>query len=281
MMTAALALVLLMQSGPNPATGAMPGIPDELRNRPPRAKSAVPAAATVTPEQRRLASCLAAAGSNPIDALSEAQRWRERADSNLELANTSHCLGLALSALGRFDEARTAFEMASDEAPLEEPAYRARLAGMAGNAALADNRADLALPLLAGAVEHAKPANDASLSAGLMIDEARALVALDRADEAAALLASARAAEPSNTLAWLLSATLSRRQNKLAEAQGEIEYAATLSPHDPAVGLEAGVIAALGGRDEAARASFEAVLAMDPDESIAAQARAYLEQLKP
>ena len=89
----------------------------------------------------------------------------------------------------------------------------------------------------------------------------------------------ARTDAPQNADAWLLSATLSRRLDDLAAAQGQIETAAALAPEDPAVGLEAGVIAALAGNDEAARKSWNSVLGLAPDAPEAAIARTYLGQL--
>ena len=65
----------------------------------------------------------------------------------------------------------------------------------------------------------------------------------------------------------------------LGEAREQIAQAALLSPQDPAVGLEAGVIAALSGRDEEARRSFESVLLVAPQSTEATRARTYLEQL--
>ena len=56
---------------------------------------------------------------------------------------------------------------------------------------------------------------------------------------------------------------------------------ATLAPLDPEVGLEAGVIAALGGRDEAARKSFTSVIHAAPGSDLARRAQQYLDQLGP
>ena len=92
-------------------------------------------------------------------------------------------------------------------------------------------------------------------------------------------LAEARISTPDNPLAWLLSATLSRRQGKLAEAQAQIEQAARLAPRDPEVGLEAGVIAILDGREDAARKSWQSVAEMAPGTAIGTQAQAYLAQM--
>ena len=59
----------------------------------------------------------------------------------------------------------------------------------------------------------------------------------------------------------------------------EVTDTIELDPRDPAIGLEAGVIAALGGRNEAARKSFESVIAADADGPYAAPAKAYLAQV--
>ena len=78
-----------------------------------------------------------------------------------------------------------------------------------------------------------------------------------------------------------MKATLLRRLARLAEAQAAIEQAAVRSPGDPLVGLEAGVIAMLGGREAAARASWQSVLVLAADGPAAETARAYLAQLGP
>lgn len=263
--------ILLMQVGPNPATGGMPGVPDELRDRPP------PPARLQ--EQGRLASCLREATSTPEKALDTAQGWREKAEADLDRAQSAHCLGLALVQLGRLEEAESIFDLASGEAPLDHPAYAARLSAMAGNAAMARDDAEAALPLLDRAGDQALLAGDKPLVADLRVDLARVLVKLGRQEDAANALAEAREADGDDPQAWLLSATLSRRLERLGEAQKQIERAATLAPRDPQVGLEAGVIAALSGREADARASFASVVEVAPDSPEAERARAYLTQL--
>ena len=108
---------------------------------------------------------------------------------------------------------------------------------------------------------------------------ARALVALDRTGEAEAALNTARRDAAQDPDAWLLSATLARRLGKLSDAQFLIETAARLNPVDPEVGLEAGVIAVLSGRDEAARKSWQSVIAAAPGSAPAALAKSYIDQL--
>ena len=127
----------------------------------------------------------------------------------------------------------------------------------------------------------ARPAQPGTpqLAGEIAIDRARALVALKREDDAAAALVEARTLAADNGLAWLLSATLSRRQGKLAAAQAQIATAAGLSPRDPEIGLEAGVIAMLAGNEAAARKSWQSAIDAAPSSEAAATARGYLAQL--
>ena len=273
-----LLLMLLAQVGPNPAFGAMAGTPEELRNRPPRTEQVAPDQPAM-PQRTKLSQCLMVAGEDAEVGLDFAQHWRETVDDDLDMAQSAHCLGLALVKLGRFTEAQEVFALARDEAPADNPAYRARLGAMAGNAAFAGGDAATALAQFDAATPLAQAAGDAKLASGMQIDRARMLVALNRRDEAVAALADARSADPANVQAWLLSATLSRRLERLGEAQQQIQYAATLNPRDPAIGLEAGVIAAMAGRDADARRSFASVIDVAPDSTEAASARKYLDQL--
>ena len=148
-----------------------------------------------------------------------------------------------------------------------------------GNAAMAQGKPAIAEIAFARAIRFASSSGDMPLLASVAVDRARALVALGRNEEAVAALSEARNSDPTHARAWLLSATLSRRLERLGEAREQIAQAATLSPQDPAVGLEAGVIAALSGREEEARRSFQSVLDVAPQSEEAARARSYLEQL--
>ncbi len=271
-----LLLALLMQVGPNPLGGGMPG--DELvRDRPARRGAATqetPAASAW------LQSCLDQLEEDPARAHAMAQiRRSETSGTDRVLAN--HCLGTAAAQLGMWDDARAAFAAARGETPENETRARARFAALAGNAALASGDADGAEGLLRLAEADARAAQAAPLEAIAATDRARALVALRRADEALAALETATARAPDRAEGWLLKATLLRRLDRLGEAQAAIERAAAVSERDPEIGLEAGVIAALGGRDAAARASWQSVIDLAPDSPIAATARDYLAQLGP
>jgi len=224
--------------------------------------------------------CTDEMSASPAVGAMAAQKALDRAQGE-ERVRAGLCLGVALGSMGRWDEARNAFIQARDAAAPADSASRARLGAMGGNAALAAGAAATALPILEAAQADAKVAQDTDLGSSIAIDRARALVALGQKAQAAAALAEARSATPDNAQAWLLSATLARRENKLAEAQGEIEKAAQLAPEDPEIGLEAGVIAVLGGRDDAARKSWQSVVSLAPSSDAAVTAKGYLAQLDP
>jgi tetratricopeptide (TPR) repeat protein len=272
-MSLLLPLTLMsMQVGVDPRGGQVPGVPEELRDRPPR--GAAPSARSVT--RPAIEVCLATARSEPAKARALAEEWVART-TGAQRATGRHCLGVAAGNGGDWATAGAAFLAAREEA--SEPRFRARMGALAGAALLAQDKPAEALAVLDSA--RAEAAAEAQLGGEIAQERAVALVALKREPEAGMALAEARRLGPDDANAWLLSATLARRQGDLATAQQQIERAAALDPRDPAVGLEAGVVAALSGNDAAARKSFESVIAAAPDSEQAATARAYLAQLKP
>lgn len=274
-----LVLALLAQVGALNSPGAAPPLPHELQSeplRPPRKKTQTQMQTAPARVPSRQQTCLDIAEQTPTDGEASAQAWLASVQGP-EKAVPGECLGVALSRQDRWTEAETAFVAARDAAG--DKTLRARLGAMAGNAALARGDASRALAALDSA--HADATGDAAMTGGIDVDRARALVSLKRNDEAATALAEAREVAPDNAQAWLLSATLSRRMNKLPEAQAQIEKAAALMPADPEIGLEAGVIAVLAGRTEAARRSWQSVLATAPDSEAAAAAKGYIAQLGP
>ena len=96
-------------------------------------------AAAPTLDQDRLTVCQAEARRDPTGAIATASAWLA------ELSGGDHsypqqCLGVAYVSLLRWQAAEQAFMAAHDTHNAADPAGRARLAAMAGNAALADNR---------------------------------------------------------------------------------------------------------------------------------------------
>lgn len=275
-------LALALQVGPNPMGGEMPS-DDIVRDRPPRPDAMqqpdeAEAEAPLNATSAWLAGCLAQLDEDPARAHAMAQiRRSETTGTDRVLAN--HCLGTAASALGLWDDAREAFTAARAETPEAEPRTRARFAALAGAAALGAGDAAGAEGLLTLAEADARDGKAALLEAIAATDRARALVALGRAEEALPALENATTLAPARPEGWLLKATLLRRLERLAEAQAAIETAATLAAADPEIALEAGVIAVLAGRDDAARKSWQSVLDLAPESPAADTARGYLAQL--
>lgn len=236
------------------------------------------APADAAPPRSPLAACLAQAQDDPAAAVETAEQWLEDAQQ-AERSLPGQCLGTAYARLGEWEAAEQAFLSALAGARAANAPRRARLAAMAGNAALAGGRYQAALDSLDTAAVIADATADPELLGTIAIDRARALVPLGREPDAAEALAKARQEIPKNAEAWLLSAALARRTGDLVAAQQYIETAAQLRPIDLEIGLEAGLIAALAGRDEAARKSWQSVIDADPSSTPARLARSYIEQL--
>lgn len=276
MMLTAIVLPLLLQVGPDPNSGAMPDYAAEVQNRPPLESSMIDAPQPTS----WLAQCLQQLDEEPSRAHVQAQIRRDTtAGEDRVLAN--HCLGLASTRLDRWEEARAAFTAALQETPDDDPRLRARFGAMAGNAALVTGDMSGAIGLLDAARAYAIAANAGGMQGLIALDRARALVDMGQLKAAEASLAEARGLQPEDAETRLLSATLLRRLDRLSEAQQQIEEAARIRPLDPAIGLEAGVIAMLDGREAGARASWLSVVGIAPESPEAETAQSYLDQLGP
>ena len=269
-------IALALQVGPNPVAPP-PGAEEEMLNRPPRETALEP---ELDEGSQWLVECLDLLGEDASRAHTMAQLQRN-ATTGTDRVLANHCLGPAATELSLWEDAATAFRAARDETPDDEPSARARFGIMAGNAVLASGDAERAVMLLDLAQDEAQRASNATLEAIAFTDMARAMVASSRPEEALAQLDKAIALDPENPENWLLTATLLRRLDRLGEAQDAIERASTLAPGNALIGLEAGVIAVLAGRDDAARASWQSVIEIAPDSEAARTARDYLAQLGP
>ena len=269
-----LLFALLLQVGPNPVAPP-PGAEEDILNRPPRPETSEEFS---NPTSKWLAECLDLIEEDAARAHTKAQ-IRRNETSGAERVIANHCLGLASTELGLWSDAETAFFDAREETPSEEARTRSRFAAMAGNAALAGGDAERAVTLLSTAQEDARIAASATLEAIAASDMARALVALERPQEALLALANVTRLEPDKAEGWLLTATLFRRMERLDDAQEAIERAASLAPVDGQIGLEAGVIAVLDGRNDAARQSWQSVIDTQPDSLAAQTAKEYLAQI--
>ncbi len=236
------------------------------------------AALPLSPADDRLRLCLIEVRSDPEAAIASASAWLDGLAGTARGA-PQQCLGFAYMSLSRWEAAAGAFVAARDARLVDDKVGRARLGAMAGNAALAGARGEAALVLFTQAQADAAAASDEEMAGSIAADRARALVSLERNLDAAQALASARELTQQNATVWLLSATLARRMEDLESARGWIAIAAALDPINPAVRLEAGVIAVLGGSDDAAISSFQSVIDTEPQSPEAATARIYLGQL--
>ncbi|KEO88875.1 hypothetical protein EH31_15700 [Erythrobacter longus] len=271
-------LVLALQVGPNPSVISPLGTPDELRNRPERAPQEK--SIEQDPAALWLAECLGMLPDQAARAHSLAQlRRNDSAGRDRILAN--HCLGLAATELGLWDDAIGAFIAARDDTPGDEMRAKARFGAMAGNAALAAQDLERSATLLKTARSDAQAAASAPMQAIIASDLARVLVATGQLEDALAELDLSTQLIPDEAGTWLLKATLLRRLERLDEAQTAIEEASTLAPADPAIGLEAGVIAVLSGREDAARTSWQSVIDLAPSSPEALTAQGYLAQIEP
>ncbi len=271
-----LVLALMLQVGPNPVPPP-PGAEEAILNRPPRAQAS---GEFSNPTSAWLAECLDLVDQDAARAHTQAQiRRNESSGADRVIAN--HCLGLASTELGLWQDAQTAFTAVRDETPTDEPRSRARAGIMAGNAALIGGDAQGALGLFETAKADARTAASATLEAAASSDAARALVDLERFEEALSALDTATTLEPQNGESWLLKATLLRRMDRLEDAQSAVETAVGIAPMDGRIGLEAGVIAVLSGREEAARQSWQSVIDAQPDSLAARTAKEYLAQIGP
>lgn len=239
-------------------------------------QAATPASAQPLPtlNEVQFTECLDLARQDAPSAVTEASLWTQQNGGYLALA----CHGFALATDFKFDLAAPILTEAAKGAEEKRDPRASRFWAQAGNAALANDQPSEGLFALDRALA---VANANTEKADIEVDRARALVALDRSDEAMTALANARNLGPENGTAWLLSATLARRVNKLPEALTYIQTAAALLPREPAVALEAGNIAIAAGDEAAARKQWEQVIAIAPSSRQANTAQAQLAALGP
>jgi len=293
------------QVGPNPRPFEPSALPIPRRKHatevpppmpgatPPATQTGIPTAPppAAAPKLTRYTLCLAQGTKDLVTGIASARAWlaESKAAPGTAHGAAAQCLGQLLLQQGDSAGAEAAFAESAGQVPAADVSAAAALQAMAGNAALAGGRAETALTwfdkALSVAPAKTPTADDNATRGAVQIDRSRALVAMDRLPEASSALEDAHRLAPNDPEGWLLSATLARRGKDLERAQRDIEIAAGLEPRGgalaPQIGLEAGVIAVLGGREEAARKSWESVLALGSESAEAKTARGYLDQLGP
>ncbi|MET0270991.1 MAG: tetratricopeptide repeat protein [Sphingomonas sp.] len=199
---------------------------------------------------KRFAACAALVRADAAKAVAEAEAWRAGGGG----MPARMCLGLAYVEQARFGPAAIAFEQAAREAEIQSDRRAAPLWVQAGNASLADGDAGKAR----GFLDRALAMSDLSSAqrGEAYLDRARAQVAAGNPEAARADLDQATALVPGDPMAWLLSATLARRQGDSTRAAKDVAEAARLAPNEAPILYEQGNIAALSGRMDEARAAW-------------------------
>lgn len=238
-------------------------------------QAATPSTAQPLPtlNEVQFSECLTLARTDAASAVTDASLWAQQGGGYLARA----CHGFALASDFQFDLALPILLEAATGADEKGDPRAARFWAQAGNAAIAAGNPQAALDALNKALAHENLS--APERADSEVDRARALVALGQNDLAEKALTTARTLSPENGTAWLLSATLARRLNKLPDALAYVQTAAALSPRDAAVALEAGNIAIAAGDETAARKQWEQAIAIAPDSRQAISAKGQIATL--
>jgi tetratricopeptide (TPR) repeat protein len=226
-----------------------------------------------TMDDLRAQECAGLVAADPASAIINASEWQRAKGGHLADA----CLASAFAAQGKFAEASSQFKSAAQAAASAGDRLAASYWAQAGNAAIAASQPYDAILFLKEALNY--PALSKAERANILIDRARAYVAANQPDSAKADLSEVRRIAPDNAAGWLLSATLARRMTALADAQNFIITAASLSPSDASVALEAGNIAVTAGAYTAAQQQWQQVIRIAPGSTQAKVAKGLLAQL--
>ena len=226
------------------------------------------------PADVRFEACMDTALTDTGLGIAEADRWIAADGGFIARA----CKGFALSEASRFAEAQAVFAEASRLAEDAGDRRAGRYAAQAGNAALVAGDAAAALALFerAATLSAKEPA---PARGAILLDRARALVALGREAEARALFPAILDLAPADPLAWLLSATLARRMGDFDLARAHAAEAGSRATADPAIALELGNIAYAGGDEANARTLWQRTIDLAPASDAAATASAHLARL--
>ncbi len=267
-----LIFALLLQVGPNPS-------PDSIANTIPRSPREEAVDRVRTPEPQAVApACPLGGATEPAEVARIAAQNAELLGGK-DRISALQCLALAQGEQGLWNEAAVSF-LAAREAAAGMPDWQARLGSQRAHALAEARRITEARTAFELAIEDALAAGDPVTAGQIAADQSIVEVDAGDVPSAARTLATARERTPQSSEVWLLSATLARRQGALEQAQGFIERAADIDAFDPEIGLEAGVIAALSGRYSAAKASFESVVALPHAGTHGETAKGYLAQLE-
>lgn len=228
------------------------------------------AAATASPgadaPEQRFNQCVALTREDPVKAAAQAEAWRS-AGGGLP---AKQCLGLAFVAAERWAPAAAAFEDAAKDAELQRDGRAASFWVQSGNAALAGDEPVKAQKAFDRAL--ALPVMSDPMRGETLLDRARAAVAANDPAAARADLDASLKLVPGDPMAWLLSATLARRQKQLDRASTDIREASRLAPDASPIAYEQGNIAYEKGERDMARGAWQRAIDLDKRGTEAGQA---------
>lgn len=222
--------------------------------------------------EARFDACAALAVRDPAAARAQAGSWSMSGGTWF----ARECAGLAFAAERQWPAAAGEFEAAAKAADLARDKRGANYWSQAGNAWLA-----------AGDATRARAALDTALISGTLdgfslgetqLDHARAMVAVGESGAARNDIDLALKTASDDPLAWLLSATLARRDGDVRRAKADINEALKRSADDASVQLEAGNIAALDRDEPGARAAWALAARLSPNSDVGHSAVTALRQ---
>lgn len=236
----------------------------------PRQAPAAPAPGTYDPslDSKRYDGCVRAIDADAKQVELFAIEWQALGGG----LPARHCLALAQLRQGNNAAAASTLAKAAQAAETAKSPMAADLWNQAGNAAM------LATDMR-GAVAHFSSGILAAgefapqRTANLLVDRARARTELAETAAARADLDQALKLYEKDATAWLLSATLARRQSDLPRAKADIARAAGIDGSSADVLFEQGNIAGVGGDTAAARSYWERAEKAGPGTEAARLAR--------
>ncbi|MEO1168648.1 MAG: tetratricopeptide repeat protein [Pseudomonadota bacterium] len=222
---------------------------------------------------QRLLNCMRLAERDPSAALAEGARWvliDGGIDAELCLAVGHENTGDWESAEGAYLRAHGAAASASDTRAIGVLANAGRMALRKGDAATARGRFDTVL---------ADPDLSDDVRGNVLLERAQAYVQLEDGASAQTDLVTAQALLPNDSIVWLLSATLARRQGDFDTAGDFIDRALELDQTDPAILLEAGNIAIGLNAYDIARQAWTRAMTAEPESPAGQTAARNIERL--
>ncbi|AEI37387.1 MAG: tetratricopeptide repeat protein [Zymomonas mobilis subsp. pomaceae] len=224
--------------------------------------------------KQRYDHCINMIDEDPEQAAEIANTWRLSAGGVL----ANQCLGMAYVALGRYSAGVDAFEQAARESDLEHDGRSAIFWIQAGNAALANQDPGAAR----GAFDHALMLSvlPDKMRGNTLSDRARADVALHDYASARQDIDKALKLIGKDGSIWLMSATLARQQGDLERAKKDIIEGEKIAPLDAQISFEKGLIFALSGEIETARAAWDRTIRANPKAELAEVARKAMDEME-